>query len=88
MAENDVNIQEVLSHRFFCYKVKGDHCVLVWLLDEPGSGYCWIKSCLDYVIMSLVIEILPLMSSPDQPNSKCVEFVMNDLSLSTDWFVA
>lgn len=34
--------------------------------------------------MSLVIEILLLMSSPDQPNSKCVEFVVNDLSLSTD----
>lgn len=32
----------------------------------------------------LLIDVLPLMGSPDQPKSKCIEFVVNDFSLSTD----
>lgn len=32
----------------------------------------------------LLTDVLLLMDSPVQPNSKCVEFVVNDLSLSTD----
>lgn len=35
----------------------------------------------------LLIDVLLLMGSPDQPKSKCVEFVVNDLSLSTDGVV-
>lgn len=46
-----------------------------------------IAELIHYGIMALcllLIEILPLMGSPDQPKSKCAEFVVNNLSLSTD----